>query len=480
MVFSSPVFIFIFLPLVLFFIGIARKNLHNIILLIASLIFYSWGSLSQTPIFLFSIVLNYFFGLFINNAEGKKAKAILSLAVTINLLLLGYFKYFNFFLDNINSLIGLTGGTEIKYEPVTLPIGISFFTFHALSYVIDVYRKKVTAQKNILDLALYISFFPQLIAGPIVRYIDVADQFRSRVVTLENISNGAQRFIFGLAKKLIVANTVALIADQVFALPTNQVSGSLAWLGILCYTLQIYFDFSGYSDMALGLARMFGFHFPENFNYPYIADSIKDFWRRWHISLSTWFRDFLYIPLGGNRGSEAKTLRNLLIVFLCTGFWHGASWTFVIWGLFHGAFLLLERIGLEKVLLKTWKPVRIAYTLLVVMVGWVFFRADTYHIALNYVGRMFHLSSDNTVQFYAIEFLNSKVLSILIFAILYSFRVFRWITERFAALAENKNRTNVYLVCFQGCKVVFSMVLLTIAIGYLASSTYNPFIYFRF
>lgn len=480
MVFSSPIFIFVFLPLVILLIGIARKNLHNIILLIASLIFYSWGSLSQTPIFLSSILLNYVFGLLINNAEGKKAKLYLTIAVVINLGLLVYFKYFNFFIDNINEVAKFSGSTPLNYQKVLLPIGISFFTFHALSYVIDVYRKKVVAQKNLLDLALYISFFPQLIAGPIVRYIDVATQFQSRVTSLTKISNGTQRFIFGFAKKVIIANNMAYIADQIFSLPTNEISSGLAWLGAIAYTLQIYFDFSGYSDMALGLAKIFGFDFPENFNYPYVAQSIKDFWRRWHISLSTWFRDFLYIPLGGNRGSEFKTIRNLLIVFLCTGFWHGASWTFIVWGLFHGVFLLLERMGLEKLLSRTIKPVRIAYTLLVVIVGWVFFRTETMSIAMNYLGRMFSFSSGPGVKWYLVEFLNTRTVFILMFAILYSFRAFRSLIALSKDFTLWKNNESLYSAVFITAKSLISLFLLFISLSYLAANTYNPFIYFRF
>lgn len=480
MVFSSPVFIFVFLPAVLFLIGIARRELHNLILLIASLAFYSWGSLSQAPIFLFSIIANYTFGLLISNAEGKKAKVLLGTAVSVNLLLLGYFKYFNFFLDNINSLLSSTGKPAIPYEPVALPIGISFFTFHALSYVIDVYRKKVEVQKNLLDLALYISFFPQLIAGPIVRYIDVAEQFETRVMTLPKIASGIQRFIFGFSKKVIIANTMAFIADQVFALPANEISTGLSWLGIVAYTFQIYFDFSGYSDMALGLAGIFGFDFPENFNYPYVAESIKDFWRRWHISLSTWFRDFLYIPLGGNRGSELKTIRNLLIVFLCTGFWHGASWTFVIWGLYHGAFLLIERSGLEKALSRAWRPLRIMYTLLVVMVGWVFFRADTLPLALEYLSRMFFLSSNSHIRSYLVEFIDAKTIFILVFATLYSLRVFRSLMERAKCFFAGNRTQELYALFFLVSKTAISMGLFLVAVSYLASGTYNPFIYFRF
>lgn len=477
MLFSSPIFIFVFLPIVLFLIGIGRKSLHNTILLIASLVFYSWGSLAQTPIFLFSIVLNYFFGIAINNRAGNQAKITLVLAVAVNLLILGYYKYFNFFIENINILGPYTGFKHIEHAKVTLPIGISFFTFHALSYVIDVYRKKVSVQKNLLDLALYISFFPQLIAGPIVRYYDVATQFTNRVMSLEKASFGIQRFVFGLSKKVIIANTLAYTADKIFDLPPGEISIGLSWLGIISYTMQIYFDFSGYSDMAIGLAKIFGFDFPENFNYPYSSESIKEFWRRWHISLSTWFRDFLYIPLGGNRGSELATTRNLLIVFFCTGFWHGASWTFIVWGMYHGTFLFLERTGFEKLLLRASKPIRMIYTFLVVIIGWVFFRADTLHGALEYISRMFFIPTQSTVNYFASEYLNKKLLIILVIACLYSFRIFRWILQWSSSKFET---TTLYPSIFQLSKFVISFLLLFLSCAYLAANTYNPFIYFRF
>lgn len=477
MLFSSPIFIFVFLPIVILLIGLARKDIHNILLLIASLVFYAWGGLAQTPIFIGSIVINYFFGLLLHYGGDKRAKLILASGVIANLLLLGYFKYFNFLMDNINWVVTAGGSQPIEYSAVALPIGISFFTFHAMSYIIDVYRKKVPVQKNFLDLALYISFFPQLIAGPIVRYIDVATQFKQRILSIQKAAEGIQRFIFGLAKKVIIANSMAYLADQVFSTPVDQISPGAAWLGILAYTFQIYFDFSGYSDMALGLAKIFGFNFPENFNYPYVAQSIKEFWRRWHISLSTWFRDFLYIPLGGNKGSTAKTIRNLLIVFFCTGFWHGASWNFVIWGMFHGTFLLIERVGFEKVLEKLWKPVRIGYTLLVVMIGWVFFRADTLTGALDYIGKMSFIGSASGVQVFAWEYLDTKTVFILLFATIYSFRIFRRIIEFFQLKGEN---SEMYKAAFYSGKFVIGMFLLFITISYLAASTYNPFIYFRF
>jgi alginate O-acetyltransferase complex protein AlgI len=480
MVFSSPFFIFVFLPLVLFLIALFPKRFHNIILLTASLFFYSWGGVSYLIIFIISIVFNYFSGIFISVSEGKKAKILLGIVIAFNLLLLGYFKYFNFFVENINALVW--GGAEkIEIKNIALPIGISFFTFHALSYVIDLYRKKVTAQRNFVNMSLYMMFFPQLIAGPIVRYIDIEDQLSNRNLNLAKASSGIQRFIFGLSKKVIIANTMASLADQIFAVPTDQISAGLSWLGIIAYTLQIYFDFSGYSDMAIGLATVFGFHFPENFNYPYIAKSIKEFWRRWHISLSTWFRDFLYIPLGGNKKGKTRTLINLLIVFFCTGFWHGASWNFIVWGLFHGMFLLLERIGWEKILVRLWRPVSTAYTLLIVIIGWVFFRAETLPQAIRYLSRMSFIPSHTHLEIMNVwQFLDAKIILVLIIGILYSFRIFRSGSEVSENIFIKNNKKESFQFVFQTAKVLFSILLLVVTLSYLAAETYNPFIYFRF
>ena len=480
MVFSSAFFIFIFLPIILLLIGLGKKKLHNLILLIASIFFYSWGSVSHTLILFISIILNYAFGLLINQSKENRRKLFLGISIVINLGLLGYLKYYNFFMDNLNNSLTYFDMDILEYKKVVLPIGISFFTFQAMSYVIDVYRKTTPVQKNILNVALYISLFPQLIAGPIVRYFDVASQLTKRTLNLEKTTAGIQRFIFGLAKKILVANTMAVVADEIFALPISEVSSGVAWLGIIAYTLQIYFDFSGYSDMAIGLGKVFGFDFPENFNYPYISTSIKDFWRRWHISLSSWFRDYLYIPLGGNKKGEIRTLFNLIFVFLCTGFWHGASWNFVLWGLFHGAFLLIERKGFDRLLNKTWKPIQISYTLLVVMIGWVFFRIEAFSDAIAYLEKMSFISNTKLEKVYLLEYLNNKTIFILIIAILYSFRVFRWGTESFEKWFISVNKKDMHQIIFHSAKFIISMFLFIISILYLSASTYNPFIYFRF
>ncbi len=349
MLFTEPTFLFLFLPLLLLLYFIRGSREHaaygNWLLLAASVIFYAKGGGAFTWLMLGSIAFNYWMAIAVDRAHGTPSAARrLAFAVTVNLVVLGVFKYANFFADNVNALLATMHAAPIAVPRVLLPIGISFFTFHAISYVIDVSRRNATAQKSPVHAALYLLLFPQLIAGPIIRYRDIADQLARRVVSLDDFAYGVRRFVIGLAKKVLIANVVAGPADKIFGMPSSELSTAHAWLGIVCYTLQIYFDFSGYSDMAIGLGRMFGFRFPENFRWPYVASSVTAFWRRWHISLSTWFRDYLYIPLGGNRVSPARRYRNLVTVFFLCGLWHGASWNFVIWGLWHGSFLVAERL----------------------------------------------------------------------------------------------------------------------------------------
>lgn len=345
MVFSSTAFLFLFLPIVLVLHFVLRGvRFRNVLLLLASLLFYAWSEQGIVLLLIASIVLNYSFGLGIDRCkDSAQARTLLIAAIAMNLAVLAYFKYTSFLIGNLNWLLAQFHWSEIKAPKIHLPAGISFFTFHAISYIVDIYRRSASAQRNPIKLALYFDFFPQLIAGPIVRYHDIESQLDRRSITLDDVSIGIQRFVIGLAKKMLVANTLAQPADEIFAIAMPQLTPGVAWLGIVCYTLQIYFDFSGYSDMAIGLARVFGFRFLENFNYPYVARSIREFWRRWHISLSNWFRDYLYIPLGGNRCSPRRQYFNLLVVFSLCGLWHGASLNFLIWGLFHGAFLVLER-----------------------------------------------------------------------------------------------------------------------------------------
>jgi alginate O-acetyltransferase complex protein AlgI len=477
-IFCSPFFVFSFLPLVLFLVLVLPRRTHNVILLVASLFFYAWGNVSYTLVFVVSILMNYLLGMALGNAGPRAAKQVLGLGIVLNLGLLFYFKYAYFFMDNIYRLITFQADVHMSDPGIVMPVGISFFTFHALSYIIDVYRKNTAPQKSIVVMGLYMAFFPQLIAGPIIRYRDIAHQFFSRQLSLEKAASGMQRFIFGFAKKMLVANSLAVVADQIFSLPSWELTAPIAWLGILAYTLQIYFDFSGYSDMAIGLAKIFGFEFPENFNYPYVARSVREFWHRWHITLSTWFRDYLYIPLGGSRGSRGRTFFNLVFVFFCTGFWHGASWNFVAWGLFHGCFLLVERSGWDRLRSRLWMPVQVAYTLLVVMTGWVFFRSETLTGAMDYLKYLFFMGQGTAVTGVG-ELLDARLILIFIFAILYSFRFFRWAALR-ADTVFGKPAEKYYLTVTRSFKMSVSLVLFFISLVYLAASTYNPFIYYRF
>lgn len=380
----------------------------------------------------------------------------------MNIAILGYFKYANFLVDNINSILH----TNIVLEKIPLPIGISFFTFHAMSYIIDIYKKKVDAQRNIFDLALYFTVFPQLVAGPIVRYNTISHQLHQRTVDADKFSEGVRRFIIGLGKKVLIANQLGVIADEIFSMNPSDMSVSLAWMGAIAYTLQIYFDFSGYSDMAIGLGKMFGFDFLENFNYPYISKSISEFWRRWHISLGSWFRDYVYIPLGGNRVTTWKVYRNLFIVWGLTGFWHGASWTFMIWGIYYGILIALEKAGIENLLQKLWSPLQHIYVMFLVIIGWVFFRADNFSYCFEFLKSMFGFNSpltDINSYFYIMNYWG-----IFLLAIITAAPVFPWLqkmlsTKRFAVLSP-----------------VYYLSILVIVLVFLTNATYNPFIYFRF
>lgn len=470
MLFSSMIFLWFFLPLVFCSYYLIDKRFKNILLLISSIIFYAWGGVSYSLIMLSSIIINYIFALLIDKAiednNLKNKKIYLALCIIINLSILGYFKYTNFIISIINSL---SQNKIIELTNIVLPIGISFYTFQALSYVIDVYRGHNKAQKNIFNLALYISFFPQLIAGPIVKYHDIENQILNRNENLENIFYGIKRFIYGLSKKVILANMFALSCDEILKQPTDELGTALVWCASVLYTLQIYYDFSGYSDMAIGLGRMFGFNFLENFNYPYISKSIKEFWRRWHISLSTWFKEYLYIPLGGNRKRKLFTYINLLIVFFATGLWHGASYNFILWGLFHGFFLVIERIFLGKLLEKNkLKFINHIYVIFVFVIGWVLFRADDLKHAFELYKLMFsYKESIYTVRY----FFYPQTFVCFIFGILFS-GLFQSI---FPKVREATFSSKVYIL-----ESVIQFILLFICIMYLVNGTYNPFIYFRF
>ncbi len=483
MVFSSTIFLFLFLPLVLFFYLIFGVKIRNIVLLVASLIFYAWGESLYLLLMLTSICCNYFFGLLIDNRKrgGKSGKNVLVCAIVMNLGMLGFFKYSNFLVDNINIILQELSLAQISLAPVHLPIGISFFTFQALSYIIDVYRNDSPAQKSFVNIALYISLFPQLIAGPIVRYHDVARQIKERCVSLADFSSGVQRFIVGIGKKVIIANTLGRTADYLFSLPTDHLSFYLAWLGAISYTLQIYYDFSGYSDMAIGLGRMFGFHFMENFNYPYISLSIQDFWRRWHISLSTWFRDYLYIPLGGNRKGVFRTYLHLLTVFFLCGIWHGASWTFVVWGLYHGAFLILERASVYRRLLNLMPLCcRYIYVMVVVIVGWVIFRAENLSHAVGYLQSMVSLSTPTIFNSQIFIHINNEFYCALLIAIFCSTPVYPRFQQTTVYGMGNIGGLNFRSFLLSLVNLSLLGFIFSYSIANILRGAYNPFLYFRF
>jgi len=404
------------------------------------------------------------------------------MGVSLNLLLLIIFKYANFIIENLNIWFSFINIPSIENQSIALPVGISFYTFQSLSYLVDIYRKETKVQKNILRLGLYISLFPQLIAGPIVRYHDIANQLENRSVSYKKFSYGAQRFLLGLGKKVLIANNFAYVADNIFTMMPSELSATAAWLGIISYTFQIYFDFSGYSDMAIGLGSIFGFKIPENFNFPYIARSIKDFWRRWHISLSTWFRDYLYIPLGGNRKGGVRTYLNLFIVFFLTGLWHGASWNFVVWGMIHGLFLVLERIGGDKYLNKLWKPLQHIYALFVVVIAWVLFRAENFQYAWDYYKAMFGFNDSHSGLYELSKYLNNEFYLVLFVAVLASTQIFKnakdWLEKYSKTLTGNGQI--IVQSTFSFLVICFYFGILILCSSYLLSDTYNPFIYYRF
>ncbi len=471
MVFSSPIFLFAFLPLVLLLYYAAPGGLRNALLLAASLFFYAWGEVAYVLVMLASIAANYLAGLAIGAARHRRAALIAGIAG--NLALLGAFKYAGFFVENLNAALPALGIGALPVPQLHLPLGISFFTFQAMSYLVDVYRGEAPVQRSPWRVALYIALFPQLIAGPIVRYHDVAGQLASRRHDLDGFAYGVERFIYGLGKKLLIANPLGEVADAAFGVPAGELGTTLAWIGVVAYTLQIYFDFSGYSDMAIGLGRMFGFRFLENFDYPYVSQSIREFWRRWHISLSTWFRDYLYIPLGGNRISPVRTYLNLVVVFLLCGLWHGASWNFVVWGALHGAFLALERAGLERRLGRLSRALRHAYVLAVVMVGWVFFRADDLPAALRYLGAMAGIGAAPGDLHPWPFYVSHEALWALVAGIVLSTPIYRVLRGREAALRA------VPAVAWSFGLAVPALVL-GLSVLKLAAGSYNPFIYFRF
>jgi alginate O-acetyltransferase complex protein AlgI len=469
MVFSSNLFLYVFLPLILILHTLSPKSVRNVFLLVASLAFYSWGSGPIVVLLLCSITCNFFAGQAIASWE-RWRKQIFILTTIGNLTLLVYYKYSAFLYYEVARLLSLA---EIHLPPIgeiPLPIGISFFTFQAISYLGEVYRREHSPARSIIDYGMYITLFPHLIAGPIVRFSDISDEIRNRNVDLSGIYEGLWRFALGLGKKVIIANSVGAVADKIFSLPLGEVTTATAWTGAICYTFQIYFDFSGYSDMAIGLARMFGFYFPENFNQPYRASTVTEFWRRWHMSLSRWFRDFVYIPLGGNRHGNIRTAFNLWVVFFLCGLWHGAAWTFVLWGVYHGILLVIERLLRSSYNFETKGLLGNGITMLLVTIGWVFFRADSLPQSWTLLGLMFGLNVTQPTNVAGVGFyLQTAPLCMLYAAILFS-----WLpVERASAINFNSTPWILVRSCIIAALLLFSSAL-------LAASAFNPFIYFRF
>jgi len=478
MEFSSLIFIFVFLPICLLWYYVIPRKTRNLFLLLASVFFYFWGGGSAVVVLLGYIVLNFLLGLLLPFLRKRKASAIViktvfTIGIVLNLGFLLLFKYSDFFANNINLLAGQTLLSP-TLSRVVMPLGISFFTFQSIAYLIDVYRQKIKPSKNIINYSLFITFFAQLIAGPIVRYDSIAKTLKVRHENITQFYNGIQRFVLGLAKKTLIANTLAPIANSVFNSDISTLSSLSVWIGVLCYTLQIYFDFSGYSDMAIGLGRMFGFELPENFNYPYISKSLKEFWQRWHITLSSWLRDYLYIPLGGNRIKKWREFLNLFTVFLLCGLWHGASWTFVIWGAWHGLFLILEKSSFGKVLSKLPSFFQWLYTILIISLGWVFFRSDSVETVLKVFKSLLFITNGSLTVY---SDLNVVVVLAIILALLLCAPTLTFITTRLHQL------TNKQPFIFAAINSVANFVILfvfAVSVMGLLNSSYSPFIYFSF
>ena len=473
MVFSSIFFLFTFLPLSLLLYWMSPSKIKNFTLLAVSLFFYAWGEPVYVLLMISSILTNFVFGIFIESELIKEKRAVRRAlfisAVVFNILILGFFKYYGFLAENINALFN----ADIAYSELPLPIGISFYTFQVLSYVIDVYLGKVRLQRNPVSFALYVTMFPQLIAGPIVRYSDIESQLEQRNVSASKFGEGAQRFIQGLGKKVLIANSMGALWDITQAMDMTGISVFSAWLGIIAYTFQIYFDFSGYSDMAIGLGKMFGFVFMENFDHPYISRSVTEFWRRWHISLGTWFREYVYIPLGGNRCSRIRQIRNIMAVWMLTGLWHGASWNFVVWGIYYGCLLLIEKFFLKKSIDNAPAIISHVYCMLAVIIGWVLFASRDIESAAAYLGVMSGASGNVLVDNAFIYYLKSNAV-MLVISLLFSTGIFREIFE--PEEISDKIRTRVS----HSAAVILHAFILFMSTAYLVTETYNPFLYFRF
>lgn len=467
MVFSSTTFLFLFLPAVLIlYYNPIIKNLafRNAVLIASSIFFYAWGEPFFVFLMLVSIMLNWLFGLGVAKFKDNnipKAKLFVALSVVMNLGMMFVFKYLTFTLENINALFS----SNLDTLDIALPIGISFFTFQAMSYVIDVYRGNGAVQKNPFNVALYISFFPQLIAGPIVRYQTIAEQINSRKENFTDFSDGVYRFMLGFCKKVLIANNVASVADEIFG--KTEMSVATAWIGAIAYTLQIFFDFAGYSEMAIGLGKMFGFHFLENFNYPYISKSVSEFWRRWHMSLGTWFRDYVYFPLGGSRvKTKSRLIFNLFVVWLLTGVWHGANWTFVVWGLLYFVLLAFEKLTKFPAKLKFFSHI---YTMFFVIIGWVLFRAESISAALDYLKTMFFVSGTELFDEKALFFLDN-----------YKFYLIAGILACFPIMPKIKEKIKTGRKLYETISVIALFITFIISLTFTIKGSYNPFIYFNF
>lgn len=468
MVFSSILFLFYFLPLVLTIYYLSPRKYRNLILFLSSLFFYSWGEPKYIWIMLFSTVLDYTCGKFVDFYKSKgetvKSKIWLIVSIVINLGILGFFKYSDFLISNINNIFNV----NIPLLNLVLPIGISFYTFQTMSYTIDVYRGDTKVQNNIISFGTYVTLFPQLIAGPIVRYQTVAEEIDNRIENYDLFSEGVSRFILGLGKKVLLANNIGIFWENVRGLSASNITILSAWLGIIAFAFQIYFDFSGYSDMAIGLGKMFGFNFLENFNYPYISQSITEFWRRWHISLGTWFKEYLYIPLGGNRKGKLNNIRNILLVWILTGIWHGASWNFALWGLYFGIILILEKIFMLKLLEKAPKLIRRIYTILLVLVSWAIFAFDSLNEGLQYIKILFGAGNFKIYNNSSIYYLYTNII-LLIILIIASTDIPKRIWRRIRGKSKSWILENIYL-----------LLVFLLSIAYLVDQSYNPFLYFRF
>lgn len=473
MVFSSLIFLFFFLPVTIGVYYLLKGRLRNLWIVLVSVFFYSWGAPKYIFVVLLAMVVDFIIAKWIHKASGTSKKWVLLFGVSINVTALLYFKYFNFFIDNINTVLGNSGYSTIRIAQVALPIGISFFTFHEISYLVDVYRAKKMPFRNISDYALYILFFPQLVAGPIIRFNEISEQISDyhRSISIDDKLFGFIRFVIGLSKKVLIANVCGAYADEVFALEPNFISTSTAWIGALAYAMQIYFDFSGYSDMAIGIARMLGFIFPENFNAPYISGSITEFWRRWHISLSRWIRDYLYIALGGNKVSSARMYFNLVFCFLISGFWHGAEWTFIFWGAYHGLFLILDKLFLLKLFAKFGKIPSVLITFLLTLFGWVIFRSSSFGFAVAFIGRMFSLVDGVSEITKTSEFIYTLTFALLL-VFLPLFESGKLLMEK--VYSDNWNGFKLFIF------VLFVIIFFLLCVGSISVTGFNPFIYFRF